>query len=670
MLRQARAPSPRLLVIALCLLALGAPPPGMAAPRATASAAASSSRPQLRATLVVDDLRDDVRGSDRCNNDPSDCPLRKAIELANQTDNTIITFAPSVFPTGAQPIQLNSPLEPLDRPGTQVVGTGATVKITFSAAASNKETIFRLQDDDIVLAGLTLYGATQANVRVFQRSDRQMTVRNNLIGTPTSGSCLAGPPTLTGIEITRYVSDPVNAASAVYVYGNRVECHDSTTTGTGGIIVRDGFGVSIGSNGTESGGIYRNTLRRNRNGVGMMNTQASLIIANTVITNTQNGIFIDDASTSAQTRNVIDNNLIGTSGISLVEGNGNNGIALARSPHTVIKNNVIAGNKGNGISMIGDQSDSNIIESNFIGVASNRQTIIPNGRAAENASNGIFLGGGADNNTIGGTEAAKLNLIGGNRGHGILIDNSDNNLVLFNDIGFASANNNLPLPNGGAGIKLMNTATANTIGPQGTEAPLPLAPQANFIWQNVGAGIEINGADGNKVYGNSLRFNAKGIQLINADRNEIYRVRIVENEAAGISEESGSDTNFWSEISTNNNAGGGIDKTAGTPNPGAPQIASAQRLSATSYQIRGVSESNAVVEIYLGNMTDRNEGGKFIGRTTAAGTSWSLDVTIPSGTPSLVFLATQTLGSGTNRRTSEFSGLYVPKFYVPLLRKP
>ncbi len=123
---------------------------------------------------------------------------------------------------------------------------------------------------------------------------------------------------------------------------------------------------------------------------------------------------------------------LGVSGSILVP-NGQHGVVL-NGPRATVggvtpeARNVISGNNQDGI-QIGFNSNSNVVEGNFIGV--NR-----NGRNLRGNGTGIHIISTRGDNRIGGTTPGARNVISGNFGDGISIENSSpNNVISGNYIG-------------------------------------------------------------------------------------------------------------------------------------------------------------------------------------------------------------------------------------------
>ena len=175
--------------------------------------------------------------------------------------------------------------------------------------------------------------------------------------------------------------------------------------------------------------------------------------------------------------------------------------------------NVISGNAGVGVYLSNDGNANEIID-NFIGTTSDGMS------AAGNLTGGVYLAG-VDSVITGADLAAGQNVISGNAGYGIRIDQGDESHIMNNYIGLAR-DGLTSLPNGGNGIEILGEAYDNEIGNPvffttggGT---LPLS-NANRIAYNGGHGIVLKNAgwidpNYNLLYQNAIYDNGgMGIDL-------------------------------------------------------------------------------------------------------------------------------------------------------------
>ncbi len=169
--------------------------------------------------------------------------------------------------------------------------------------------------------------------------------------------------------------------------------------------------------------------------------------------------------------------------------------------------NVISGNAAAGVLILDPGTTGNIVEGNFIGVNAAGAAALGNGASGVE----IF---GTDGNIIGQGGVGPGNVISGNLGHGILLDNADNNSIDGNNIG--TLNNGVAGPgNALSGVSLNNGSDNNRIGenvPQG----------GNVIAGNGQDGIAIFGSNNNTVNHNRIGLLEGGL----ADGNGGDGVRI------------------------------------------------------------------------------------------------------------------------------------------------
>ena len=200
------------------------------------------------------------------------------------------------------------------------------------------------------------------------------------------------------------------------------------------------------------------------------------------------GVYLLDGGS-----NVILGNFIGTTASGKTRiGNSNNGVVVYDSGANVIggvapgAGNVIAGNKGSGIYLLGSGSAGNLVQGNYLG------TDATGSLALSNTVDGITVSW-APSNLIGGTASGAGNVISANSQAGILITGSTNNLVQGNTIGARTAAGQA-LGNGYAGLTIAGASSA-IIG--GT-----VAGAGNVISCNRQGGIFMTGSTGVVAQGN------------------------------------------------------------------------------------------------------------------------------------------------------------------------
>ena len=148
-------------------------------------------------------------------------------------------------------------------------------------------------------------------------------------------------------------------------------------------------------------------------------------------------------------------------------------------------------------------ADNNVIKGNYVGVSSSGLT------APGNGWDGVFIGTNAENNTIGGDEAAERNIISGNN-FGVEIAalsasyEAANNVISGNYIG-TDHTGTASLPNTQDGIRIYFGAQNNTVGGDS-------AIERNVISSNGRSGVRISGlgTDLNTVSANYIGVDKNG----------------------------------------------------------------------------------------------------------------------------------------------------------------
>ncbi len=120
-----------------------------------------------------------------------------------------------------------------------------------------------------------------------------------------------------------------------------------------------------------------------------------------------------------------------------------------------------------------------------------------------NQGPGITIGGGSNNNVIGGTSALDRNVLTLNQYQGLYIGQASGTLVQGNYVGLNRAGNAI-LDNGNVGIGVDSQASNTTIG--GTTVGA-----RNVVTVATGVGILINGATGATIQGNYVGTDATGM---------------------------------------------------------------------------------------------------------------------------------------------------------------
>lgn len=340
------------------------------------------------------------------------------------------------------------------------------------------------------LSGVLLSGTSQSSVL------------GNTIGLSGNGTAKI-PNELSGVEI--------NGGN-----GNKI---GDTTNGSGNFIAGNAsHGISVGFQATQTT-ILRNTIGTNaqnvfglgNGGAGIQAYEAPQTIigqsnaGNVISGNSGAGIAIV-VSDQAQIRG----NLIGMAANSAPLRNQQGGIEVSNSAQTIIggptagDRNYISANSLFGIALTNGAHHSQV-SNNYIGSDLTGTAIPSNAQQPV----GVLIASGAHDNLIGGTGASGSgNLISGNAGPGVRIENagSSNNQVGSNVIGLNATQQSL-LPNQTDGIVITGGASANIIGGS-------LNGASNVIAGNLGNGILLDGgATLNTVQRNAIGFNPSSNQL-------------------------------------------------------------------------------------------------------------------------------------------------------------
>ncbi|HNJ39278.1 MAG TPA: hypothetical protein PKZ53_02225, partial [Acidobacteriota bacterium] len=256
------------------------------------------------------------------------------------------------------------------------------------------------------------------------------------------------------------------------------------------------------------------------------------VAGNTAIGNGANGIFITNSAdtntvggTTANDRNVISGNILDGVRITTADTTGNvvignfigtnlggtaavanqfsgvriNGCSNNRiGGTTAAERNILSGNTGDGVVIIGAAATGNTVSGNFIGTDVNGTADLGNSLI------GVEIIG-SSGNTVGGTTAGERNIISGNTQDGVSINTGPaaNNLVIGNYIG-TNLNGTAALANDFSGVRI-NGCSNNIIG--GTTPA-----HRNILSGNTGDGVVIVGAaaTGNQVIGNFIGTDVNG----------------------------------------------------------------------------------------------------------------------------------------------------------------
>ena len=338
------------------------------------------------------------------------------------------------------------------------------------------------------------------------------TLLGNLIGTDTAGLSAIGNGG-NGVLLSLTTGDIVGGSSPAarnLISGNLANgvqiVGDLSGASNGNVLIGNYIGLdSAGTNALANHGAGVTILNADNTTIGGPLTGSRNVIS---------GNSLSGVSLSGGTGNVVLNDLIGTNATGLSAlGNGGDGVDLSSNaanntigglnlPAGPRLGNVISGNGGFGVHIIGAAATGNLLIGNVIGLD------VTGGGKIGNTLDGVFLDG-AGNATIGGSTAA-LNVISGNGGAGVEIKGGSMNLIQSNYIGL-NLGGSTGLPNNGDGLKIASSSN-NTIGGIGNGL-------GNVISGNGQSGLTILGTTSSDAANNLIEGN-----LIGTDATGSYAV--------------------------------------------------------------------------------------------------------------------------------------------------
>jgi titin len=350
-------------------------------------------------------------------------------------------------------------------------------------------------------------------------------IKGNYIGTDSSGAKPLGN-VLSGVYVERQSNDNTIGGSAsgagntISANGARGVFLDSSSEGNvvaGNMIGTDYTGkVALGN--TNSGVLVADGA--NENVIGGTTAGARNIIS----ANGNRGININNETSST----LVEGNYVGTdvTGTKTL-GNVESGLIIEIASNSNViggtapgAGNVFSGNQLRGV-RIGTGSEKNVVEGNMIG------TDYTGTKALGNGESGVLITGGSDNNTVGGTTPAALNVISANQNYGVHIDDgSTGNTVEGNYIGTDLSGAN-PLGNADTGVYVTNRSNHNIIG--------GIAPgSGNVISANNHDGIHIDsGSQSNLIEGNDIGTTAGGSSALGNGQNGVLITGSSSNNVVG-----------------------------------------------------------------------------------------------------------------------------------------
>jgi hypothetical protein len=388
----------------------------------------------------------------------------------------------------------------LNAAGTAAVSNGWTGIYVTAGSGSN------LIGGTATGAANVLSGNFSEGLHIADPGTSNNVIQGNFVGTGPQGTN-AFPNGFAGIGVWNGAVNTViggtNAAARNLISGNAgqgIVIGDAETSGTlvlgnyiglatDGITAlrNDGIGVLIET------GSQSNTIGGTLSGAG-----------NVIAANGGDAIQIYNSS-----HNLIQGNFVGTvrTGLSAA-GNSGTGVSLfGGSAFNTIggtaaaaRNLISASTDGNGLYLADSGTSNNVIQGNYIGTDASGSAPLGNQFV------GVFIGGGAQNNFIGGTGAGAGNVISANAGDGIQLygDGTSNNLVQGNFVGTDKTGSHR-LGNGGSALSIISGPQFTTIGGATVAARNLFSASTNYD------GVYLYGAANNVIQGNYIGTDISGL---------------------------------------------------------------------------------------------------------------------------------------------------------------
>jgi hypothetical protein len=413
--------------------------------------------------------------------------------------------------------------------------TPATIMIELDGSSAGASNGITITSQLTIIRGLAINRFSGNGIAIINLDGRVAytnSIVGNHIGTTASGSVDRGNG-LNGVYIGwGAVNNTIGAGTPGdrnIISGNGwsgVEIHGAGTAGNwvkGNFIGTMADGITPLGNSMFGVRIYGGART---NGIGgFLSGDRNVISGNEL-----DGIRIIGEGTNV---NSVEGNYIGISQYGIAQaGNGENGVLIGLGAQyntiggfTVDRRNVISANNLYGIRIIGEGTNRNRVEANYIGIDATGTARLGNGRS------GVTIGGGAQDNIIGGDEAAQRNIISANSWDGIEIHDPGTmyNTVSGNYIGTNAAGTG-GLGNSGPGVLIASGGKFNQIG--GTSFS-----ERNVISDNLyGVFIIQAGAESNRVSGNYIGLDKDGELLGNLMDGVVVALGAKYNIVGGVSE--------------------------------------------------------------------------------------------------------------------------------------
>jgi hypothetical protein len=420
-----------------------------------------------------------------------------------------------------------------------LAGAATGDRIEFDAAVFPPETpgiIFPLSELPHIYADDLTIDAIDRGV-ILDGSSLPITITTGLI-------LHADSTTIQGLQVQGFHNDGIvlNGATNSLIGGDRL-------AGEGNVISGNGWrGIRLSDPGTYNNVIAGNIVGTDASGmVAMPNGESGVLVESGARDNTIGGVLPGYGNLisgnvgpgisimgNGSDRNVVQGNLIGPdlSGDGTL-GNGT-GVNLYQGPNDTLvggdsvgARNVIAGNSGSGINITGISANDTQIQGNYIGVN-------PSGTLSLSNGWGVSIRSGAKRSVVGGETPEQRNIISGNQDGGVLIEDSNttDSVIQGNYIG-ADPTGTVAIPNLGHGLRIANSTDSLIGGAGGVDS---CTGACNLISGNLGAGIAVVGglSTGNTIQGNYVGTDWTGEEALgNSQQGVRVDVNASNNEVGG-----------------------------------------------------------------------------------------------------------------------------------------
>ena len=372
----------------------------------------------------------------------------------------------------------------------------------------DRDGVLHLKRDGITLRGLVVNPSAGTAVYVEGNDNA---IEGCLIGTDSSGT---GVVTWASVGI-KIVGDrnriggvepwQRNVVSGCRVTGIEIESFGSYNVIENCLVGTDITGTRALGNGDYDGYWHSGVLLQS--GAGNLIGGDAPGAANVISGNGNCGLRIDaDGVYEHQTPNRVIGNLIGTDITGLQPlGNGADGIRLYSASDIILRNNTIADSGEYGVDVAGSSAhyeETLVIAGNRIG------TDVTGTRDLGNALGGLWVHAPTSRDIkIGGLGTGDGNIISGNDGTGILIENGASNIKVYANLIGLDTTGRTALTNGGHGIVVSNGAHHVSIGAGSVSGQ-------NTISGSGGHGILIDGAYACAVAGNLVGLARDGSSMV------------------------------------------------------------------------------------------------------------------------------------------------------------